>query len=90
MTTHQQGDSISLAQLNLRSSTAHAGIGITVAMALSLQARFGSSVTEFKGWSPALGCVNFDGISHGLWLQEHMGWADQEVSRSYYYGSGDW
>src|SRR4051812_7789330 len=87
MTTHRMGDSIDLAQLSLHSTTAHAEISISIPMASSLKAKLGWSVTDSKGWSSALGCVNWDGISHGMWLQEHMGWADQEIPRSYSYGN---
>lgn len=34
--------------------------------------------------------MNQDGRDHGLWLQERMGWADQDVGVRYDFGGGDW
>ena len=40
-------------------------------------------VTQLKGWYASIGCLNNDGSTHGLWLQEQMGWATLEQTMTY-------
>ena len=56
---------------------------ITSTMIKVLNSLVTEDVTQSKGWYATIGCLNNDGFTHGLWLQEQMGWATLEQTMTY-------
>lgn len=82
--TNNKGDSISVTRSQQQSTTLYADITITAPMISSLTATVGVSVTNTVRWAQSYGCVNQDGIRHGLWLQENNGWAWQTITEEFF------
>jgi len=53
-------------------------------------ATFGFSISKTKSVNSGVGCVNFDGQPHGVWLQEQMGWMDTTVVTTITETGGSW
>ncbi|KAF8861807.1 hypothetical protein BDZ45DRAFT_242718 [Acephala macrosclerotiorum] len=89
LSTQAKGDEISIMQIQEKSTGATAQISLSTPMISALSARLGFDVAILKGWGKSYGCVNQDGIAHGLWLQENIGWAWQTITTDYYVISGN-
>lgn len=88
--TNSKGDYISVTRSQQQSTTVHADVTITAPMLNSLSATIGYSVTNTVGWAQSYGCVNWDGIRHGLWLQEQIGWAWQTFTEKFSQTGPSW
>ncbi|KAL2070261.1 hypothetical protein VTL71DRAFT_13287 [Oculimacula yallundae] len=90
MATHNRGDYIGVSNIQMKSTTLSAEISVSAPMGDSLKAKLGYSVTNSKGWAKSYGCTNQDGVGHGLWLQEHVGWGWQTITTDYTQAGPSW
>jgi hypothetical protein len=88
--TNRRGEYMGISQSQQQSTTLHADITITTPMISSITATLGYTVTNTVGWARDLGCTNVDGVRHGLWLQENIGWAWQTITESFSQTGPSW
>jgi hypothetical protein len=81
--TSAEGNTITIPPSDFHNTTVYANDTITSTMIKVLNSLVAEDVTQSKGWYASIGCLNNDGFTHGLWLQEQMGWATLEQTMTY-------
>jgi hypothetical protein len=83
LSTTTEGSIITIPQSDFHNTTLYANDTITPTMIKVLNSLTNQDTTQSKGWYASIGCLNADGLTHGLWLQEQLGWATLEQTMTY-------
>jgi hypothetical protein len=83
LSTQSLGQAVTIPTSDYFSTALYANDTTTPLMINLLNGFFKENLTEPKSWNGSIGCTNTDDLSHGVWLQEHLGWATLEQTMTY-------
>jgi hypothetical protein len=83
LASYRKGEVLNVPASLIISTSLYVNATVSPLMANLVNSAVGHDVTHSKGEPPGMACTNPDGQPHGVWVQEHMGYARQIQTMTY-------